>query len=385
MLLQQLKLVAFRNYAACKLQLPSGLIMFVGRNAAGKTNLLEAIGLLCNGVSHRGAKDRELVQWGKTGYLVKGTVQQRQAATIAVKYEPETGKQVTVHGTPLERRSDLLEYATAVIFTPDDLSLIKGEPGLRRRFIDRVASIINRRHIADWIELRSLLMQRNQLLRDVKYGRSSTALVDLFDEQFIHLSARIISGRVAALRQVIDHAREFLGSLTGGSEQLSGTYQQVVISSGDRDVDSDSAEYDQGQAQYWMRKARAVLEAIRAEELQRGQTLWGPQRDDVMFTIGGRAARNYASQGQQRSIVLALKHAESAITAATIGTPPILLLDDVFSELDEGRSRALLSLACAHEQTIVTAADDGGQSAPWRSFANAIYYVHNGSVQAVST
>lgn len=379
--LEELRLYAFRNYSDLTARFPAGVVLLIGPNAAGKTNLLEAVHLLCTGASHRGARDADMASWGSGRYAVHGRVRRgAYAVDLAVRYDPSEGKRISAQGSPLRRRAELLEHAASVTFAPDDLRLVKGEPGHRRRYLDRLAAFLDRRHAADLVELRHVLEQRNQLLRDLRARRSGRALAGLFDEAYLNVAARILARRVAALGQALPAAAAALAELTSGDEELTAVY----LESGAQGRAPRPADPEAHQPDYWLERGRAALRERAQEELDRGVTLWGPQRDDLALLIDGRDSRVHASQGQQRSVVLALKQAELAVSTAALGTPPLLLLDDVLSELDPDRSAALLRLARVPEQALVTAAvGDPAELGPWRDAAAAVYTVAGGVLTEV--
>lgn len=381
MYLEELRLYAFRNYGRLDVQFPAGIVLLAGPNAAGKTNLLEAVHLLCTGTSHRGARDADMAAWGTGFYAVHGSVRRAgHAVSLSVRYDPAAGKQIRVLDAPLRRRAELLDHAAAVAFAPDDLRLVKGEPGQRRRYLDRLAALLDRRHAADLGDLRGVLEQRNQLLRDVRARRTSRDLAELFDEPYLDLAARILARRVAVLRRALPAAAAALAALAGGREQLTAAY----LEGGTRSDELPGLPPEADQPPYWAERGRAALATLARDELDRGVTLWGPHRDDVGLYIDGRDSRVHASQGQQRSLVLALKHAELAVAGAALGTPPLLLLDDVLSELDPTRSAALLRLARDAEQAFVTAAvEDVRALGPWWEAASAVYTVAGGRLEAV--
>ena len=383
MYLEELRLRAFRNYADLTARFPAGVVLLIGPNAAGKTNLLEAVHVLCTGTSQRGARDADMAAWdGGGGYAVWGSLRRDgYSVELAVRYDPGEGKRVTVMGSPVQRRADLLEHAAAVAFAPDDLRLVKGEPGYRRRYADRLAALGDRRHAADLAALRGALEQRNHLLRDVRGRRSGRALAGLFDEPFLEAASRVTARRVAALERALPAAAEALARLTAGRERLTAVY----LENGRHPHPLAPAAPEARDPAFWRERGRAALQEQAREEMERGVTLWGPHRDDVALLVDGRDSRVHASQGQQRSVVLALKQAELAAAAEAVGTAPLLLLDDVLSELDPTRSAALLELAQGAGQALVTAAvEDAGDLGPWRRAAAAVFAVAGGRLGEVT-
>lgn len=351
MQIKQLSVRQFRNYETGEVSLPSGLICIVGPNGSGKTNLLEAAYMSCTAVSHRTTRDSELVRWSSDYFVVKAAIEKSASNhLISITYKVGVGKEVSIDDISVNRRSDLLQVAAAVIFSPDDLALIKGPPNGRRQFLDRLAVYLDRRHLAELSQLRSILQQRNSLLYELRARRTSPTLAGLFDDQFVSLSSRLRQRRFKVLTLLVPILQSQIASL-GINERISVAYLE------NGNFKYESTDHDPLQISFWESRALADIDRLSADEQQRATTLWGPQRDDLLIMVNGRDSRIYASQGQQRSLVLALKQAESILLERALGSPPVLLLDDVLSELDASRSQALLRLAASHEQTILTATD----------------------------
>ncbi|HEY8449233.1 MAG TPA: DNA replication/repair protein RecF [Bacillota bacterium] len=373
--LTQLVLKTFRNYERCELEFPPGLVWIVGPNASGKTNLLEAIHFACTATSPRTRSDAELVRWGCDGFAIDAFVAVgARRHHIAVRFGGGRGKEVRLDGVPVARRSQLLEITGAVCFEPDDLDLVKGSPGGRRRLIDRLGCYGDRVYAADLVEFAQLLEQRNHLLRDVRARRTAADLAGLFDDQYLECVARLRARRLRTLMQLEPLLQAGLNAL-GGREPLSLRYLE--------DGHEEHPLRDETLSpEYWVERGRARLQSLAGEERQRGQTLWGPQRDDVRFLLDGRDARAFASQGQQRSLVLAVKHAEIELLERALGSTPLLLLDDVFSELDGARSAALWQRVLGQEQVFVTSTDAAGP--PAGAEPAAVYRVRSGRVERVA-
>lgn len=378
MRLKQLDLQQFRNYESCHVELSAGLNLIVGPNGSGKTNLLEAAYMACTATSFRTGRDSEIVRWSAGGYTLRGVTEGPDGRhTVTVSYKSGAGKNVQVDGITVSRRSDLLAIAGAVVFAPDDLTLVKGPPVGRRRFIDRLAVYTDRRHASDLADLRILLQQRNSLLYELRAKKTSPTLAGLFDEQFAAVSSRIRLRRfkvLAALLPVLAERLKFIG----GNEEVGICY-----------LENGKREYNLSQPaalelQFWTDRSEENLNRWSSEERQRGATLWGPQRDDVLLSLNGRDARQFASQGQQRTLVLALKYAELIFLQRALGSPPVLLLDDVLSELDAVRSRALLELVTEHEQTLLTATDAALTAFGSNKLPAAYFRVSSGKVKEAS-
>lgn len=343
---EQLQLFNFRNYADVLLDLPAGRILIVGPNGAGKTNLIEAVAVAALGRSPRAAVDTEVVRHRAEGCKI-ALVAQGSEGPVDVKLtvSPTGSKSIIVNGRPLRRRADLLGRLPLVTFFPDDLGLVKGAPEQRRRFLDLIAAQCEPRHIADVQVYERILRQRNRLLRDIRLGHGKKILLDTFDEQFAGAGAAVVHRRLRFMVR-LQHASAPLQQAIGG-EGLSLSY----ILAG-RDSHQVDRTLEISSVLAW---AQQQLTLIRDDELKRGYSLWGPHRDDLSILLDGHSARFYGSQGQQRTIVLALKAGEIELLTNAHRETPLVILDDVLSELDERRVTALLQQLAGVEQVFVTA------------------------------
>lgn len=368
---ERVRLHRFRNYAEASLQLGPRVNLVGGRNAQGKTNLLEAVATVLLTRSPR-APAGDVLAWGSDEGLVEADVLRPPAdrtLRVHLRREPASGRVtrvVSVDGNPRPAR-EVLGLCPVVLFWPEDLMLVKGEPEGRRRLLDMLLAQLDRAAAADLLRYRHVLEQRNALLRRIRSGASSTEPLAAFTAQLVDTGARVQVARAALVRQLQPRAEDTLLRLSAGIEHLSLRYLPSG-SGGGEEVRAAAAQLADALAQR------------SEEELQRGTTLAGPHRDDLQLLIDGRSARASASQGQQRSIVLALKLAEVRHIAATMGASPVLLLDDVLSELDPDRRRDLLAdLAQVGLQTLITSSEDLGGRLP----AGARHYsVVNGTVRA---
>jgi DNA replication and repair protein RecF len=348
--LDQLRLFAFRNYAEQTVEFGRGINVVGGRNAQGKTNLLEAVATLLLSRSPRAATAADVVAWGSDEALLEARVFRPAVdRTMAVRFrrDPMSGRvtrTATVDGSARPAR-ELLGLCPVVLFWPEDLQLVKAGPEGRRRLLDVVLSQLDPRVAGDLLRYRHVLEQRNSLLRQVRAGVAGAGSLDSFTRELVSSGARIQVARAELVRALIPHGRVALAQI-GGGEELGLRY----IPDGGMDPQGDQLAAEAALA--------GTLRRRRDEEVARGATLAGPHRDDLELLIGGRPARGAASQGQQRSIVLALKLAEVRHIATRAGVMPVLLLDDVLSELDPGRRRDLLgSLAAAGLQTLITSSE----------------------------
>jgi DNA replication and repair protein RecF len=355
--LERLRIHRFRNYGEQSVEFGRGINVIGGRNAQGKTNLLEAVATLLLTRSPRASTSADVVAWGSDEALVEARVLRPAAdRTLAVRFRRDAAsgrvtRTATVDGSPRPAR-DLLGLCPVVLFWPEDLQLVKAGPDGRRRLLDVVLSQLDARAAADLLRYRHVLEQRNTLLRQVRAGTGPAAALDGFTHELVESGARIQVARAELVRELAPHGREALANI-GGGEELGLRYLP------DGGMDPDAGREAAADA------LRRTLVARHDEEIARGATLAGPHRDDVELLIGGRPARTAASQGQQRSIVLALKLAEVRHIASRAGVMPVLLLDDVLSELDPVRRRDLLaSLASAGLQTLITSSEPLPEALP---------------------
>ena len=348
--LHHLRIYAFRNYGEQSVEFGRGINVVGGRNAQGKTNLLEAVATLLLTRSPRAASSADVVAWGRDEALLEARVLRPAAdRTLAVRFRRDvaTGRvtrTATVDGSPRPAR-DLLGLCPVVLFWPEDLQLVKAGPDGRRRLLDVVLSQIDPRAAADLLRFRHVLEQRNALLRQLRASGADLDQLAGFTRELVSNGARIQVARAELVRALVPHGREALAQI-GDGEELGLRY----VPDGGMDPDGDSAAAEAALADTLARR--------HDEEIARGATLAGPHRDDVELLIGGRPARSAASQGQQRSIVLALKLAEVRHIASRASVMPVLLLDDVLSELDPGRRHDLIDgLAAAGLQTLITSSE----------------------------
>ena len=324
MRLTQLWLTDFRNYTTAELELPPGLTVVVGDNGAGKTNLLEAVGYLATLESFRGAPGEALVRQGEERAVVRGTAERGgRELLIEAEIRVRGRGRVAVNRQPLRRAADLVGALVASVFSPDDLELVKGGPSARRRYLDDLLVALHARNDALRRDLERILRQRTALLRDCG-GRLSPALAPTLD---------VWDSKLATVGDALGAARADLVSRL--EPALAAAYAGIA----GPDARPVGMAYD---APWRADGLAAALTASRVEELRRGVCLVGPHRDELVLTISGMPARTHASQGEQRSLALALRLAGHRVVGESAGESPVLLLDDVFSELDESRSQALL-------------------------------------------
>ena len=352
-----LGLVDFRSYRSVELDIPAGVTTFVGANGQGKTNLVEAIGYACSLRSHRVATDAPLVRQGADRAVIRVHAD-RGGREVVVELEITAGKanRARLNRAPVPRQRDVLGQVSRVLFAPEDLLLVKGDPGERRTYLDELTVALAPRFDAVLSDLDRVLRQRNSLLKSASALRgggarsrsAAEATLSIWDDQLAALAADVIAARAALVDRL--------------SQPLSQSYRTVAP--GDRDPRA-RIEYLPGvpQAQGLGREAlvdqvRAALLARRDEEFARGITLVGPHRDEMAVTLHGMPVRGYASHGESWSMALALRLASYDIVRAEAGPggEPVLILDDVFAELDTDRRERLAVAVAEVEQVLITAA-----------------------------
>lgn len=388
MYLSHLTLNDFRNYAQLDLSLGPGLFLFAGENAQGKTNLLEAVAMLATSNSFHAANDREVVNWSAHEPVarVQATIQrqadevqieivvvdptpaaQRNGATQTIELPANMQrKRIKINGAP-KKSTDLIGQVTVVLFAPNDLRLVDGSPEERRRFLDRGLCQMQPRYCQALMKYRKVVVQRSALLKRIREDQEDPRMLDYLDEKLTELASLLIFERqrmVMALNEQVDTLQAVI---SGGREHLRIIYRPSFR------VDP-AWNLTEAVQQY-----REQLREARRKEIYQGVCLLGPHRDDLEFVVNGVNMLSYGSRGQQRTVALSAKLAELAYMRAGTGEEPILLLDDVFSELDVLRREYLLQQILRHEQVLITATDFTGF--PEALLAKAQRYrVVNGSI-----
>ena len=356
-MLRRLWLTDFRNHADSAFEFPSGLTVISGGNGEGKTSILEAISYLASLGSFRAVSNDTLVKVGAPHAVIRAELDvEGREQLIEAQIVPGAKNRVQVNRQPLRRARDLLGTVRVVVFAPDDLDVIKGSPGERRRFLDDALSNLSLKFHTLRGDLDKVLRQRNTVLKQ-SGGRESpeiAATLDVWDLKLAELGEQVAAQRRELCEQLEPFVVGLYHRLAGAEVAVSLTYR--------------SEWSDVGLA--------AALHAARSDELKRKVTLVGPHRDDVEIVLDGLPARTHASQGEQRTLALAMRLATQRVIAADTGREPIVLLDDVFSELDETRAAALMSELPA-SQTILTTATG---TVPAGEVPAATYVVDAGAI-----
>ena len=347
---RHLSLTDFRSYAEVALDLEAGATAFVGPNGAGKTNLVEAVAYLATLDSHRVATDAPLVRAGaERAVLRSAVVRDGRDVRIELEITPGKANRARLGGAPVPRAREILGTLRTVVFAPEDLAIVKGDPAERRRFLDELLVARSPRFAAVRADYDRVLKQRNALLKTAgaarRAGGSALRTLDVWDAHLATAGAALLAGRlelVEALRPLVDKS---YAAVSRGAAPAGLTYTSSLpadaLGTGDRDVLSAALA--------------AAVAATRDAELDRGVTLVGPHRDELLLTLGDLPAKGYASHGESWSVALALRVAGYDLLRAD-GGEPVLILDDVFAELDSSRREQLAELVAPAEQVLVTAA-----------------------------
>jgi DNA replication and repair protein RecF len=373
MRLERLEVVDFRNHDTAAVELPAGVSVLVGPNGVGKTNLLEAIGYLATLGSHRVGQDAALIRSGAAAAVIRAAVRRAgRRLLVDVELRPGSGVRGRVNGAPVPRARDLLGVVRATVFAPEDLGLVRGDPEERRRFLDTLATQRLPRYHGSRQDYDRVLRQRNTLLRSAggRLPPSALATLEVWDEKLASAGAEIWSERLRLVAELTPRVELAYQHVAGRDDLVEVDYVSSVA--GDAGLTPDPAKLAQA--------LRERLVADRAREVERGITLSGPHRDDLALALRGLPARTHASHGEAWSLALALRLGSHRLLAEE-GEEPVLLMDDVFAELDRQRRDRVAEAAVAAEQTIVTAAV--AEELPPELKA-AVFHVEPGSVQLSS-
>lgn len=360
-----LKINNFRNYKSLESNFEDTINVFVGDNAQGKTNLLEAIYFLALGKSLRNYLKDDLIQWNKQYFYLKGSIIEKgNKSVIEIGYNRENKKIIKVNGIEKKSFSDLLGIFNVVIFSPEDLLLVKGSPNLRRNFLDQEISQLFPYYAKILNHYNKGLLSRNKLLKTKKIDLQKT--IELFDLQLAKLASEVIKKRIEVLEKVKILASLMHRKLTSNTENLEIVYQSFI---NEKEIQRLS-----------VKEIEAIMINLYKEnrkiDLENKTTSIGPHRDDLIIYINGKNVKKFGSQGQQRTTILSLKLAELELFMSHKGNYPVLLLDDVLSELDEKRRKYLINNIKGKVQTFITTTDY--DEIIWKE-AN-IYKVKNGEV-----
>ena len=357
MIIESLKLKNFRNYILLALHPGPGINIFYGDNAQGKTNILEAIYLAGTTKSHRSAKDREMINFkDDEAHIEMGLRKKGLPFCIDMHLKKTSPKGIALNKVPIRKASELFGHVQMVFFSPEDLNIIKDGPALRRRFIDAELSQLDPIYLKDLADYQKVLNQRNRLLKEIPFKPELKDTLPIWDEQLCHYGDRVIKRREDFIRELNAILPDIHRRLTSDEENIHLTYEKNTRH----------------------HTMKTCLDLNRERDLRMRSTQGGPQRDDMGFFADDMDIRTYGSQGQQRTAALSLKLSEIELIRKTVHEEPILLLDDVLSELDKKRQNALLDSITSLQTFITCTGLD--EFVGYRSKNDKVFYVADGTV-----
>jgi DNA replication and repair protein RecF len=375
MYVEFLGLTDYRSYATAEIELPAGPSAFLGANGTGKTNLVEAIGYASTLGSHRVATDSALVRLGASQAVLRcGLVRDERRALVEIEILPGKANRVQLNRAVLSRPRQVLGVLATVLFAPDDLEIVKGDPSARRGFLDDLLVALSPRVAGVRSDYDRVLKQRNALLKSagaaVRSGRGDLRTLEAWDGQLAAFGADLLAARLKLVRALEPLVAKAYDEISAGRGAAALAYRSSLGADVDLEPDRPALES----------ALLAALVANRNAELDRGLSLFGPHRDDLVLSLGPLPARGYASHGECWSLALALRLAAYELLRSALGTDPVLILDDVFAELDSQRRGRLAHLVAGAEQVLVTAAVP--EDVP-EELAGARYQVLEGVVSRV--
>lgn len=394
MFIKHLSLAHFRNYDTCDIELQKGVNLFVGQNGQGKTNLVEAIRYLSTLSSHRVAGYLPMIQQDQPQAVIRAMASHEDRdVLIELELNRDSANKARISKSPAPRVRDILGYVNSVTFAPEDLDIVKRDPSNRRAFIDELVVQVWPRFAGVYSDFERVLKQRNSLLKSARQtGAKGSALstLDAWDQSLVAYGSEIVAARVDLVERLRPHLFSSYQSIATSNNEprilvkssllgtaIASSYGASTGGSEEEDglefIDSkDRAEIEE--------LYRAKLALVRPKELERGLTLVGPQRDDLVLMLGSLPAKGYASHGESWSFALALRLASIALLRSeTRSGDPVLILDDVFAELDAGRRERLAQMVAENEQVLITAAV--AEDVP-RQLVATVFHVKSGVVSA---
>lgn len=340
MLIKTLTLEHFRNIDHLRLDASPGVNILIGENAQGKTNILESMFVLALMRSHRTHKDRELVGWDRERAVIDAEISRKLGDLRLHLVISGQGKKARINGLEQKKLSQFVGALNVVMFAPEDLEIVKGSPGIRRRFMDMEIAQVHPSYLHHLQQYQRIVAQKNNHFRNA--GAAGDLMLDVWNEQLARAGVKIIRMRQHFITKLQGWADQIHRGITGGREQLTVTYRPSVDFG---DEEDETVLFD---------RFMVKLSQIKEQEIRRGACLIGPHRDDLSFAVNGKDAYAFGSQGQQRTVSLSLKLAELELIRSEVGEYPILLLDDVLSELDRLRQSQLIETFRGKVQTFIT-------------------------------
>ena len=367
--IERLQLTNYRNYESLTLDFSSKINVFIGENAQGKTNVMESIYVLAMAKSHRTSNDKDLIRWDEDYGKIEGVLQKRYGPVPIELTISKKGKKGKINHLEQTKLSNYVGQMNVVMFAPEDLNVVKGSPQIRRRFIDMEIGQISPTYLHDLLSFQKILKQRNSILKS-NQGRPAQiddVMFDIYTDQYVQAAVQIIRKRFQFMDLLQEWAEPIHFGISRGLEKLVIQYKTVS-----------------GLIKTWSQEEMATylkneLEKVKKREIDRGVTLVGPHRDDLQFFVNDYDVQIFGSQGQQRTTALSLKLAEIELIKQETKEPPILLLDDVLSELDDYRQSHLLNTIQGEVQTFVTTTSVDGIN--HETIKNAkLFHVKHGTI-----
>jgi DNA replication and repair protein RecF len=341
--IETLALKNYRNYEQLEAEFENKVNVIIGENAQGKTNVMESIFVLAMAKSHRTANDKELIRWDTDYAKIEGRVKKTHGSVPMQLVISKKGKKAKYNHIEQRKLSQYVGNMNVVMFAPEDLNLVKGSPQVRRRFIDMEIGQVSPVYLHAISQYQKILQQRNHYLKQLQTKQQTdTAMLEILTEQFIEMGTKIVAKRYEFLQLLEQWAFPIHQGISRGLETLKIEYKPSADVSEQQDLSKMVKVYNE------------KFTKIKKREMERGTTLFGPHRDDLQFNVNGRDVQTFGSQGQQRTTALSVKLAEIELINKEIGEYPILLLDDVLSELDDYRQSHLLNTIQGKVQTFVT-------------------------------
>ncbi|WP_129045493.1 DNA replication/repair protein RecF [Companilactobacillus metriopterae] len=343
MYIKELKLVNFRNYQSLDIEFSPNINVFLGQNAQGKTNLLESMYFLALTRSHRTSNDKDLINWQSEFARISGLVVRDNRNSLSLDLAvSKSGKKARINNLEQKKLSSYIGNLNVVLFSPEDLSIVKGNPAIRRKFIDMEFGQISSQYLAAVTNFRKSLKQRNAYLKKLQYQKNGDRVyLEVLSDQLAQFCAQVVYQRLIFLSKIQKFAQNIHSEISNQTEKLEFSYQ-TFFDPADKSLEEIYEIY------------KNKFQDNSQKEIDRGITLYGPNRDDLLFLINQKNVQDFGSQGQQRSVALSLKLAEVELIKSEVGDYPILLLDDVLSELDNVRQTHLLSSIGDNVQTFIT-------------------------------
>ncbi|MGZ4031394.1 MAG: DNA replication/repair protein RecF [Tumebacillaceae bacterium] len=365
MWVKALELQDFRNYESLQLfDLSSQVNIFVGQNAQGKTNVIESILMLSVAKSHRTSRDGEMIRFDAESALLQAMVERADRTyKLDLRILPK-GKKSRVNAVEKRKMSDFVGHLNVVLFAPEDLQLIKGGPQQRRRFLDVEIGQVSPQYLYNLTQYQKVLHQRNTLLKEVAKKAVAEEMLSIWEEQLVVYGVKVIRKRLEFVDKLEVFAKDIHNRISAGKELLSFRYQNSV----ELPDEADMTEH------YFQ-----LLQKRRKQDILRGTTSIGPHRDDLIVRINDRDVQTFGSQGQQRTASLSMKLAEIELIRAEVGEYPVLLLDDVLSELDSERQLHLVESMGERVQTLITTTSTYGLEQFMQNEAH-VYRVEQGTI-----